>query len=418
MGTKQKVTGLNRLTARTVANLTKRGRHADGAGLYLQIDGKGVRQWTFLFQREGRRREMALGPANAVTLARARELAAGCRATLAAGRDPLEERRTAQEAERRAEHEAAKLASGDDTFRAVMETMLASREKGWRNAKHRQQWRNSLETYAAELMPVRCTDIRTENVLACLQPIWGIKAETASRVRGRIETVLNAARARDMIPEDRANPARWRGHLDHLLPKRNRLTRGHHPALPFRDLPGFMTALRSRPALTARALEFLILTAARSGEVRGALWDEFDLDAAVWTVPAARTKAGREHRVPLSDQALEILKAAGEPQPGRLVFSSPTRRPLSDMAFAALLTRMGNDCITAHGFRSTFRDWVGEVTSFPREVAEAALAHTVGDAVERAYRRGDALEKRRELMAAWANYCYPKAESNVVPIRA
>lgn len=408
--------GLNRLTAREVASIAERGRYADGGGLYLTVDGRGVRQWAFRYQIAGRRREMMLGGVNAVSLADARKAAQEARTHLAHSRDPLA-LREAEQAAARAAQEAEDGREGR-TFAAVRDAVLSGRVAGLRNAKHRAQWRSTLDTYAVSLNEMDVADIRTEHVLACLQPIWTSVPETASRVRGRIEAVLSAARARGLTPEDRANPARWRGHLDHLLPKRPKLARGHHPALPWRDMPVFVAELREREAPAARLLEFLILTAARSNEARGALWDEFDLEANVWTVPGGpdgRMKAGETHRVPLSRAALAVVKALGPPQPGAFVFPNERGGKFSDMVFAALFERMDRADITAHGFRSSFRDWAGDATNFPREIIEAALAHTVGNKVELAYRRSDALEKRRALMEAWAAYCEPKA-GNVLPL--
>lgn len=397
---------LNQLTTREVTALTARGRHADGGGLYLQVDGHGTRQWTFRFQIDGKRSEMRLGSAIDLSLANARVLAAQCRADVEAGRNPLTVRIEAKKADER----ARKITASGNTFGDVAKAMLDAKEHGWRNEKHKWQWRQTLEGYGANLWSMPVADIRTEDVVACLAPIWTEKAETASRTRGRIEAVLNAARARGLIPEDRANPARWRGHLDHLLPKRKRLQRGHHAALPWKQVPEFIAKLRLRPAVTARALEVIILTAARSGEVRGMTWDEVDLVAKVWTVPGERMKMGKPHRVPLSNRAIAVMRSASTPAAGQLVFPFGKQgKALSDMAFKSLYERMDYDDITTHGFRSAFRDWAGEATDFPRELAEAALAHLVGDAVERAYRRGDALEKRRALMEAWAAFCEPAA---------
>ena len=257
------------------------------------------------------------------------------------------------------------------------------------------------------------------DVLGILQPIWTKKAETASRIRGRIEAVIDAARARGLISQDRANPARWRGHLSHLLPKRQRLQRGHHAALPYTDMPAFVEKLRTRPAVSASCLELAILTAARSAEALGMRWPEVDLKAKVWTVPAARMKASKEHRVPLSDRCIEILEAMAKLKGTDDGYVFPGRdrgKPLSVMSLEMLLRRMKVP-VTVHGFRSSFRDWCGECTAFPREIAEAALAHAVGNAVELAYRRGDALEKRRALMQAWADYCGAVQAANVVPMR-
>ena len=288
-------------------------------------------------------------------------------------------------------------------------------ETGFRNAKHRSQWRNTLATYTTPIWNKRLAEIETDDVLACLKPIWQAKAETASRVRGRIERVLDAAAARGLRSRD--NPARWRGHLANLLPKRQKLARGHHAAMPFVDVPVFVERLREVEGVSARALEFTILTAARSGEVLGARWSKIDLDAKVWTVSAGRMKAAREHRVPLSERAVEILSALAAVKIGDYVFPGAKRgSPLSVMALTMVMRRMGMEAFTVHGFRSAFRDWAGERTNFPREVAEAALAHVVGDETERAYRRGDALEKRRALMEAWAIFCEPNTSNIVVPL--
>jgi integrase len=274
-----------------------------------------------------------------------------------------------------------------------------------------------METYAEPLRALPVDMVDTQAVLSVLHPLWQKLPETASRLRGQIEAVLDAARAKGHIGRNEANPARWRGHLDKLLAKRQKLSGGHHAALPFRDVPAFIGQLRGRDATAALALEFTILTAARSGEVLGALWDEIDLKACVWTVPAASMKAGREHRVPLSTRALAIVKSIKAAKTGPFVFAGQRLgKGLSGMAMVMLLRRLEAD-VTVHGFRSSFRDWAGEMTAFPREIAEAALAHVAGDATERAYRRADALEKRRELMTAWANYCEPEKDENVISIR-
>jgi integrase len=272
----------------------------------------------------------------------------------------------------------------------------------------------TLTKYAAPLRDKPIAAVHTDDVLSVLAPIWQTKNETASRLRGRIERVLDAARAKGLRSGE--NPARWRGHLDHLLPRRQRLSRGHHAALPYPDVPAFVAGLREREAIAALALEFLILNASRLGEVLGAKWNEIDLEAKVWTIPPERMKAGREHRVPLTKRGLEILATAEKLRTSDYVFPGQRRgRPLSPMSMEMLRRRMKVD-VTVHGFRSSFRDWAGECTSFPREIAEAALAHIIGDETERAYRRGDALEKRRKLMAAWAAFCDPKDKSNVVPL--
>jgi integrase len=379
------------------------GRHADGGGLYLSVGPGEARRWVFLFRWRGRLREMGLGSFNAVTLAKARERAAGARGQVADDIDPIEAKRALQ---------------AIPTFGELADEFIRVKQAEWGNDKHKAQWAATLESYAAPLRSMRVDRIETADVLAVLKEVWTEKPETATRVRGRIERVLDAAKAKGFRSGE--NPARWRGHLDLMLPKRQKLTRGHHAALPFAEVADFVARLREREGMAALALEFAILTAGRSGEVRGAAWGEIDLKAKVWTVPAERMKAQREHRVPLSARALEILKqlrplATGEP--GCLVFTGTNSKGLSDAAFSALLMRMEIEkgSVTPHGFRSSFRDWVGEVSTFPREVAEAALAHTVGDATELAYRRGDALEKRRKLMDAWAAFCEPKSkEANVV----
>ncbi|MFG1211026.1 integrase arm-type DNA-binding domain-containing protein [Xanthobacter flavus] len=394
-----------RLTARTVATLTTPGRHADGGNLYLSISTNGGRRWIFLYRWSGKQLEMGLGSARDVSLARARELADAARAQLAEGINPLDARR------------AERVII--PTFGEFADGLVQDIQSGFRNEKHRWQWQHTLEVYAAALRPIQIDSVTTEDVLGILQPLWQTKQETASRLRGRIERVLDAAKAKGLRSGE--NPARWRGHLDALLPKRQKLQRGHHPALPHESVPAFVAELRTRRATAALALEFAILTAARSGEVLGARWAEIDRKAKIWTVPAARMKAGKEHRVPLADRALEILDAASaERTEGDFVFPGPRKgKPLSNMAMAMLLrVRMKRPEITVHGFRSSFRGWAGEETSFPREVAEAALAHTVGDEVERAYRRADALEKRRKLMEAWAKYVTGGAGAKVVPIRA
>ena len=389
----------NRITEET---LKTAGRHADGGGLYLSVGPGEARRWVFLYRWRGRLKEMGLGSFNAVTLAKARERAAEARGQVAEGIDPIETKRALK---------------AIPTFGELADEFIQAKQAEWVNDKHKAQWAMTLETYAAPLRSLRVDRVETADVLSVLKEVWLEKPETASRVRGRIERVLDAAKAKGFRSGE--NPARWRGHLDLMLPKRQKLTRGHHAALPFAEVADFVARLREREGMAALALEFVILTAARSGEVRGATWGELDLTAKVWTVPAERMKAQREHRVPLSARALEILTALqplASGEPACLVFPGPDGKALSDAAFSALLMRMGIEkgSVTPHGFRSSFRDWVGEASTFPREVAEAALAHTVGDATERAYRRGDALEKRRKLMDAWTRFCEPKeAGSNV-----
>lgn len=372
------------------------GKYADGDGLYLVVsqDGSTVRRrWLFYFTWEGRRREMGLGSARDVSLADARQAADQARRLVREGVDPIKARNEVEEEV--------------PTFGEFADGLVRSIESGFRNEKHRYQWRQTLTTYADPIRAKRVDAITTQDVLACLTPLWQSKQETASRLRGRIERVLDAAKAQGLRAGE--NPARWRGHLANLLPKRQKLQRGHHPALPFEQVPDFIARLRERKAVSALALEFTILTAARTGEVFGATWGEIDLKQRLWTVPPGRMKAGRLHRVPLTDRCIEILdemetlRTTGLPSAYVFPGARPGR-PLSNMVYKALFTRMGVDGITAHGFRSSFRDWAGECTDFPREVAEQALAHVIGDETERAYRRGDALEKRRALMAAWCAF--------------
>lgn len=296
----------------------------------------------------------------------------------------------------------------------MSDSVRESLSAGFRNEKHKAQWRSTLETYGASLRAKPVDTITTDDVLVALKPIWTTKAETASRVRVRIEKVLDAAKAKGF--REGENPARWRGHLDHLLPKPSKLAHGHHPAMAYEQLPAFIADLREAPA--ALRLEFCIFTAARSGEVLGMLWSEIDFDKKTWTVPAKRMKGGREHRVPLSSRAVVILRQLEKLKTSDFVFAEQKRnKPLSNMAMDMMLRRMKAGDVTVHGFRSSFRDWAGKVSSFPREIVETALAHVIGDKAEQAYRRGDALEKRRKLMDAWCAYCEPKRRSNVIAMR-
>ncbi len=392
-----------RLTARTVATTKKLGRHADGGNLYLTISktGAGVsKRWTFMFSLAGKQREAGFGPAASVTLAEAREKAARYRSMLAKGIDPLAAKKADQEA-----------AAARKTFGQCADELIKSKRREWRSEVHAAQWRTTIDDYCGPILDKPVDAIDTQAVLGVLQPVWGRIPETASRLRGRVEAVLDYAKAHGLRSGE--NPAAWRNHLALILPKRQKLSRGHHAAMPYPDIPGFLGKLREVESIPALALEFTILTAARLGEVLGATWDEFDLEGNVWTIPASRTKAGREHRVPLSSRAVEILERMAEIRTGDLVFAGQRRRrPLSGAAMGALVTGA-----TVHGFRSSFRDWAGEETSFPREIAEQALAHATGDATERAYRRGDALEKRRGLMTAWAQFCEPSSAGNVVALR-
>ncbi|MDP9412725.1 MAG: tyrosine-type recombinase/integrase [Pseudomonadota bacterium] len=364
----------------------KPGLHADGNNLYLSVTATGAKSWRIIYTRGGKRTELGIGAFPGISIQDARERADEAQKLLQRGGDPK-----AVWAEAKPSH----------TFATVALDLINDREAGWKSAKHRQQWRNTLQTYASSIWDKPIAHVDVEDVLAILRPIWSSKQDTARRVRGRIEAVLNAARVRKLRTGE--NPALWRGNLELLLARQRKGPKRHHPAMPFEDVPKFMQNLCRRPAVAARALEFTILTAARTSEVLHARWSEIDLDAALWSVPAERMKAGKEHRVPLSAAAIALLK--GMSRGGELVFpSSDAKKPLSNMAMEALLRRMQLKPYTVHGFRSSFRDWCGEMTEFPREIAEQALAHTIGNAVERAYRRGDALEKRRELMNCWATF--------------
>jgi len=390
----------SKLTARKVET-AKPGKYSDGGNLYLIVADTGARKWVLRFTWRGRAKEMGLGSASIVPLADAREKAASARRKIAKGLNPIDER---------------KRGGGTPTFGEMADDVRETLSAGFRNEKHKAQWKSTLETYAAPLRARPVDTIATDDVLAVLKPIWTAKAETASRVRGRIEKVLDAAKAKGF--RDGENPARWRGHLDHLLPKPLKLARGHHAAMPYEDVAAFIAQLQKREASSAQALELCILTAARSGEVLGMRWAEIDLDKKIWKVPADRMKAGREHRVPLSPRATTILRQLEKHKASEFVFPGQARNnQLSNMAMEMVLRRMKIAGATVHGFRSSFRDWAGNVSSFPREVVETALAHVIGDKAEQAYRRSDALEKRRRLMDAWCAYCEPKTSVNVVPMR-
>lgn len=395
----------NKLSALKVAKLTAPGMHSDGGGLYLRVRPNGTRSWVFVVIVQNKRREMGLGVPPDVSLADARTLADSARAAFAEGRDPIRERSAVKI------REAPDASQPTLSFGDFFKQMIDDIEGGFKNEKHRKQWRSSIGTHAASLQHKPIASVSVDDVLDVLRPIWLKIPETASRVRGRIERILDAARVKGHRSGD--NPARWLNNLELLLPRKKQAAEAHHAALPFADIPGFMGDLRQRDGGAAHALHFAILTAARSGEVLGCTWEEIDLESLTWTVPAERMKAGVEHQVPLSGAAAALLLAArpSEVNMQHPVFANQPGKTLSNMAMSMLLRRMDRGSITVHGFRSSFRDWAGETTSFPREDVEMALAHTIGSKAERAYRRGRALEKRRELMSAWAQYCAPTSNS-------
>lgn len=384
--------------AMAVSKLTAPGMHFVGMvqGLALHITKPGARSWVLRVVIARKRREMGLGNYPGVTLAQARDKAREARELIRQGVDPIEKLRAAHSAMQAA-------AAASLTFEQCGLAYVDAHRSSWKSVKHAQQWQNTLAHYAYPAMgSLLVGDVGLPHVLAALQPIWTTKTETATRLRGRIEQVLDWATARGY--RDGLNPARWRGHLDKLLPKPGKVAKvEHHPAIPVGDIGAFMGRLRAAEGMGARALEFVILTAARSGEVRGAVWSEIDRQAKMWTIPAARMKAGKEHRVPLSEAALTLLEALPKVAANQLVFPAPRGGVLSDMTLTAVLRRMGLGAVP-HGFRSTFRDWAAERTNYPRDVAEMALAHTIGDKVEAAYRRGDLYEKRGRMMAEWAAF--------------
>jgi integrase len=408
------VTG--KLTALKVAREKRPGLYGDGGGLYLQVTTRGSKSWIFRFwtaERDpitgdvvrdtmtkkvrGRSREMGLGSCNTVSLAEARGRAAECRKLREQEIDPIEARETAK---RQAALERAKSLK----FKEAAATYMAAHRVAWKNGKHAAQWRSTLQTYAYPLIgDVSLQAIDTGLVMKVIEPVWATKPETANRVRGRIETILDWATVRGYRQGE--NPARWRGHLDKLLPSRSKVRKTqHHSALPYAELPAFLTSLEAQEGIAARALEFTILTAGRTSEVIGARRSEFSLREKLWTVPAERMKAGKEHRVPLPDRALDLISTETLGDDDFVFPGGRSGQPLSNMAMLKLLGRMGRDDLTVHGFRSTFRDWAAERTNFPNEVIEMALAHTIESKTEVAYRRGDLFHKRRRLMEAWAEY--------------
>jgi integrase len=387
------------LSALEVGRLKSSGHHAVGgvAGLYLYVNEAGARSWVLRVMVGEKRRHMGLGGFPDVPLAQAREKARKAREEIVQGIDPIGQRRSALSQLRVQQ-------ASEKTFEQAAEAYLEAHGDSWKNPKHRAQWASTLQTYAFPVMgKLLVKDVGQEQILKVLEPIWKTKTETASRLRGRIESVLDWATVRKYRTGE--NPARWKGHLEQLLPKPKSVQKVvHHAALPIAEMPAFMAKLRSADYVSARALEFAILTAARSGEVRGARWSEIDFEKAVWTIPAERMKAGREHRVPLTEPAIRILRTQPHRTESDLVFSALRGKQLSDMALSEVMRRMQINAVP-HGFRSTFRDWVSESTNYPRDLAEQALAHALESKVEAAYRRGDALEKRRPLMSDWAKFC-------------
>ena len=394
---------MGKLTARKVET-AKAGKHGDGGGLQLSVSPSGSRKWVFRFLWHGNAREMGLGTWPDVTLAEARDKATAARRLVKGGTDPI----------------ASKwMDRGVPTFGALADEVFAGLSAGFRSAPHREQWQVAIERYCGPIRNIPVDQIDTNVVLSVLKPHWTRAPETGSRLRGRIEKILSAAKAKGYRTGE--NPASWRGHLDHLLPNPKKIgTRSHYAAMAYGDVPAFIARLRERrSSIAALALEFTILTASRTGEVLGAHWDEIDLEARVWTIPASRMKSGREHRVPLSAPATAILAKLAEVRISEFAFPGQrAKQPLSPSSMDGLTRKMKIDNATVHGFRSSFRDWAGNETHFPRELAEHALAHVIGDKAEQAYRRSDALEKRRALMEAWAQWCEPReAVDNVTPLR-
>lgn len=397
------------MTARTVETKKAPGYYSDGGNLYLRVSSNLTKTWAFYYKKDGKRTEMGLGSCGNLSLEQAREKAAELRKQISVGIDPLGDRHQ-QEAERKAQK--AKMM----TFQQCADAYINAHRAGWKNPKHIQQWQNTLSQYAFPVfgdLDVKIID--TGLITKCLEPIWLTKNETAGRVRGRIESVLDWATAHKY--REGVNPARWRGHLDKLLAKPSKIQKTeHHKALPYTEVGGFIGQLHQQDGIAAKCLEFTILTAARTGETIGATWDEIDLDSKTWTIPAVRMKAEREHRVPLSGHALSILNEMAAVRLNDYVFPG-NKKGLSNMAMLAVLKRMDRAEITVHGFRSTFRDWAAESTAYPGEVVEMALAHAIKNLTEAAYRRGDLLEKRSRLMDEWARYCKTsRSSADVVPI--
>ncbi|MEM7069429.1 MAG: integrase arm-type DNA-binding domain-containing protein [Pseudomonadota bacterium] len=396
----------HKLTDAKCKSINRPGRHADGDCLYLSVSKTGSKSWIFLFQKNKIRKEMGLGSYNRgsaqVSLARARQKAEEIRAILGDGGDPF------VEFSERKDQNRISFGEASDQYLATMESQ-------WSNPKHRDQWHMTLSVYAKPIRRLPVDGLATDDILRVLKPIWQSKTETASRLRGRVEKVIDYATTQGWRSGD--NPARWVGHLQNVLPSPKKRKVKHHAAMPYKEVPAFLERLRGSQSLSALALELTILCATRTKETLEATWSEIDLENKVWTIPQERMKANREHRIPLSSPCIEILESLPRFEGSEFLFSGQApRRPISAMSMTKQVRRLAPD-YTTHGFRSSFRDWAGEETSFPREIAEQALAHVVGDETERAYRRGDALEKRRKLMEAWSSYLENQA-NQIVPFRS
>lgn len=387
------------LSAKKIEHLKKVGYHADGDNLYMQVTSSNAKSWIFRFSFDGKRREMGIGPYPEITLEKARESAIELRRLVKAGIDPIEQRK-ADQAAKRAER------SNAVTFAYCAKQYIESHRHGWKNVKHAQQWENTLEQYAYPVIgETIIKDVDTALIMRILQPIWLTKNETAGRLRGRLENILDWAAVQGFRAVE--NPARWKGHLDNLLASPGKVQKNNHfKALPYSEINPLIFALRANGSVSAKALEFLILTAARTGEIIGAKWDEIDFDNKLWIVPADRMKAGREHRIPLSSRAVEIIKEMQALKTNNAIFPGRSKGGfLSNAAMDKLLQQTLGIDATVHGMRSTFRDWASERTAYPHEVCEMALAHTIRNQAEAAYRRGDLIEKRRNLMEDWLKFC-------------
>jgi len=402
---------LHQLVPLNLSRDLKPGRYPDGGGLFLQVFRNGSKSWCFRYMLNGKAREMGLGAFNAVSLAEARKRASECRRLKSEGTDPIDARRQKRQD---AELEAARAL----TFRQCAETYVAAHRAGWKSGKHAAQWSSTLEMYAYPLlgnMPVQAVD--TGLIMRVLEPLWARAPSTGARLRGRIESILDWAKA--MGHRTGENPARWRGHLANALPRLSKVRKvKHHGALPYNEIGKFMEAVAAQKGMAAWALRFLILTATRTSETLLAKWDEIDFEQGIWTIPSDRMKAGKAHRVPLSKAAKALLDSVPRDPDSKFLFPGAKRgMPLSNMAMLVLLRRMGRSDLTAHGFRSSLRDWAAEQTNHPRDVAEMALAHTIGSKVEAAYRRGDLFFKRHKLMEDWARHCATAQSAQVVQFK-